>query len=949
MKLSVDAPEQWELLQAAQRFFGSLTPGANGSKNDSHHQSIEDQRLRNYEEFFQFDIRTILLHVDPDCELQPSLFHQGLDALCELLSIFNGLFEDSILSQHEDNQPSLTETAAIKTENKKGSFKRFFRRSLLHVPNEGSRTMSPSALVAESPSLSHRPSQAHPYPKLEIVRERLGEEGNIEEAIKTLERYIRQRTEKDYQVTIESISNFNRVMRQIYRPVVETRQAPVQEANSHTEKARYKCDPNYEVRDTMQALHQSLSRCLNCGLGHAVRVYLPIPQNMDSPSEVGIFMSICQDQLQWQEASCHLESTAISERGRREVHDLCETINRSHKWKRMLRLAISEELLWDHSHPREKLSNPKASPIISLRSLLERGHMFGQARKKDLPKLSLKEKRILAVVLAHSMLQLCGGPWIKQAWDAEAIFFLYDSPSQRLKLSEPYINSSLEAQESLDVNDLGDRIHKYPLILDFARLLLELQHGETIQSTKEDYDPDTQEETPDTLFFMLSRVLDELSDDIYTDYLTAIEACLDCDKFLPPEGGSFDDLAFRQRVYQNIVVPLEEELYKGFKIRTDELNSITQSFKGVPAQEYATVHIPSIAHETIRGSNCKDTVVDTTLSRRTSISSLVAATSAVTLQSFTMSQITHSSTTSYSHSSYTVAIICPMAVEMAPVLAMLDEKHEGLSFARRRNTYTLGRIGQHNVVVTVMPETGNNSAAAVATQLQNDFPDLHLALLVGIGGGIPQPGYDIRLGDVVVSKPTRAFGGVVQFDRGKVNTNGQFERTGSLNKPPAFLMTSLESLIAEHMVHGNRLDHHLAEMERKAPHMAPEYKYQGLENDILFHHSYHHTSGDTCKSCQKEMIVQRTARKSTAPRVHYGTIGSANIVVKDGTTREKLKEELGIICVEMEAAGLIEDFPCLIIRGICDYADSHKNKTWQPYAAATAAAFTKELLLFLPV
>jgi nucleoside phosphorylase len=46
----------------------------------------------------------------------------------------------------------------------------------------------------------------------------------------------------------------------------------------------------------------------------------------------------------------------------------------------------------------------------------------------------------------------------------------------------------------------------------------------------------------------------------------------------------------------------------------------------------------------------------------------------------------------------------------------------------------------------------------------------------------------------------------------------------------------------------------------------------------------------------------------------------------------------------MEAAGLMDNFPCLVIRGICDYADSHKNKQWQGYAAATAAAYAKELL-----
>lgn len=44
----------------------------------------------------------------------------------------------------------------------------------------------------------------------------------------------------------------------------------------------------------------------------------------------------------------------------------------------------------------------------------------------------------------------------------------------------------------------------------------------------------------------------------------------------------------------------------------------------------------------------------------------------------------------------------------------------------------------------------------------------------------------------------------------------------------------------------------------------------------------------------------------------------------------------------------MNDFPCTVIRGICDYADSHKNKRWQPYAAATAAAYGRELLEQIP-
>lgn len=70
--------------------------------------------------------------------------------------------------------------------------------------------------------------------------------------------------------------------------------------------------------------------------------------------------------------------------------------------------------------------------------------------------------------------------------------------------------------------------------------------------------------------------------------------------------------------------------------------------------------------------------------------------------------------------------------------------------------------------------------------------------------------------------------------------------------------------------------------------------------------------------------------------------------MKNGVTRQRLRQDLDLLCFEMEAAGLMDNFPCLVIRGICDYADTHKNKRWQPYAAAVAAAYAKELLSIIP-
>ncbi|KAK3299913.1 ankyrin repeat-containing protein [Chaetomium fimeti] len=106
------------------------------------------------------------------------------------------------------------------------------------------------------------------------------------------------------------------------------------------------------------------------------------------------------------------------------------------------------------------------------------------------------------------------------------------------------------------------------------------------------------------------------------------------------------------------------------------------------------------------------------------------------------------------------------------------------------------------------------------------------------------------------------------------------------------------------------------------------------------------TEEDDCPHCDKTRIAKMTPRVADDGDVHYGLIASGNKVVKDAMVRNRIKRSLEnqALCVEMEAAGLMDNFPCMVIRGICDYADSHKNDRWQKHAAAVAAAFARELL-----
>lgn len=223
------------------------------------------------------------------------------------------------------------------------------------------------------------------------------------------------------------------------------------------------------------------------------------------------------------------------------------------------------------------------------------------------------------------------------------------------------------------------------------------------------------------------------------------------------------------------------------------------------------------------------------------------------------------------------------------------------------------------------------------------FP-IKIGLMVGIAGGVPSELRDIRLGDVVVSQPTDMHGGVVQWDFGKMEQGGVFRRTGTLNKPPRVLLGVLQTLQALEMRRGTRIPEFLQEMFERNPKMKKKFSFQQSENDQLFEAAYSHGSGTDCSNCQRDRTVKRDARDDDEPVIHYGNIASGDEVMKDGPTRDLIAEKETIICFEMEAAGLSDSFPCLVIRGICDYADSHKNKRWQPYAAATAAAYAKWLL-----
>jgi nucleoside phosphorylase len=291
-------------------------------------------------------------------------------------------------------------------------------------------------------------------------------------------------------------------------------------------------------------------------------------------------------------------------------------------------------------------------------------------------------------------------------------------------------------------------------------------------------------------------------------------------------------------------------------------------------------------------------------------------------------------------------------VELAAASAFLDEEHEEPENVMKNdnNSYRLGRMGNHNIVIAAMPdgEYGTMSSAGVARDMLHSFPNLRIGLMVGIGGGAPSTKHDIRLGDIVVSSPRDGHGGVFQYDFGRTIQDQKFQETRFLDQPPTVLRTAVTNLRAEYDKKGHQIQQAITAVLSSNSKMRKKYGQPAAGLDLLYKADKIHSddSGDCATVCDDTAVVPRAARQDDDddPMIHYGLIASGNRLMKNATVRDALVRQKDVLCFEMEAAGLMNHFPCLVIRGICDYSDTHKNDVWQGYAAMVAAAYAKDLL-----
>lgn len=308
------------------------------------------------------------------------------------------------------------------------------------------------------------------------------------------------------------------------------------------------------------------------------------------------------------------------------------------------------------------------------------------------------------------------------------------------------------------------------------------------------------------------------------------------------------------------------------------------------------------------------------------------------------------------HTDYRVGWICPLEVESLAAMVMLDERHERLSQPDGDpNSYILGAINGQKVVIASLPTPGNCPAATVVVQMRRTFTNLRHILLVGIGGGVPveTDNGPIRLGHVVVSQPTGAHSGVVQYDHGKAK-DGTFERTGALPPPATALLNAVRQVCMEQQMAED--DPIWASTQMAKTTLRRGYRrfaFPGRDRDHLYRADYPHAQpGVSCEEAgcdpAKRIPPGEEVEDAFVP-VHRGTIASGELVIKDAQKRDELARAYNVLCFEMEAAGALADVPCLVVRGVSDYCDSHKNDAWHGFAALAAAAFARQLFFHLPL
>ncbi|UKZ85203.1 uncharacterized protein TrAFT101_001071 [Trichoderma asperellum] len=716
-----------------------------------------------------------------------------------------------------------------------------------------------------------------------------------------------------------------------------------------------------KTRDQALCVLETLFKHFKCGIPHEVLLKLIENTNEDLVvSNLQLMLPSCPELKSWQEvqyANANLDDASIS-----LIHNICTDVQQYKGMALMLHIK-GHKLYSARANPGSSRAGPSSKE--SLDQLIKNGAFksinagdFNTTRSSS--RFSIRDKRKLAVKFGYYLMDFFDADFA-----SNRIHFFDSSKPSRMEI--PYL--AFSSKFPITGHSYSFKLG-HPTFLSFAKLLIELELGGIIEL---EVSPDSEKNF--WAWAELMRFVDDLEKERKDSYREAITNCLLFHKMI--DASDFDDKDadsnIRRLIYEQIVYKLELGLDESSP-RSPHKRQRSESPPASDLQGTAqTAHswnmtILSMAPQPASHRN-----------KRHRGSELLQQQSQTSFES--------------PPDGFEIALLCALQIESDAVEALFDEYYEdNFSYEKAAgdpNAYTIGKMAGHNVVLAFMSGMGKVNSANAAAGVCASFPNIKLGIVVGVCGGVPDGAgceKEVLLGDVIISNA------VIQYDFGRQNDNRSVRRDtlqhnlGRPNPEIRAFLKKLDGLRGRRMLK-EKTSSYLEDLCARDD--FKESSYPGAENDILHHPTYRHKhrNPDVCSvcasceglyddvcdealesscadlGCQDSMAISRARvekakgattsrgtptdeelREAQKPFIHFGTVVSGDLVMKSGHHRDEIAKREGAIAFEMEGAGVWDSFPTVVIKSVCDYADSHKNKMWQKYAAASAAACTKAFL-----
>jgi hypothetical protein len=202
-------------------------------------------------------------------------------------------------------------------------------------------------------------------------------------------------------------------------------------------------------------------------------------------------------------------------------------------------------------HPQAPIIDRDSFSMLSLRDILN--------KKQGAPHLSIASRQRLAASLAIGLLRLHGTPWLNKQWGHREVTFF--SNGGRVLVEHPFLSTKLDTSSTTGnpaVYFTPSAAIRNESLFAFGILLIELCLHQPFEDLllPADLNADGTKHAI-TEYCAALRLLNTITGEASLEYVEVTRQCIEC--HFNQGAASLDNDVFREAVYDNVVMVLEEE------------------------------------------------------------------------------------------------------------------------------------------------------------------------------------------------------------------------------------------------------------------------------------------------------------------------------------------------------------------------------------------------------